>query len=89
MGGERRNSLKILIISGALWIAVFCGMSFGLLSCGDDAGGCPGKVCTNCGASGDCNIECTGDKVQFCGHFGYFDDPNLRCTFCEDPNFQP
>jgi hypothetical protein len=62
----------------------------GLLHCGDSSSGCPGIVCTDCGASGDCDVdECQSPEVEFCGAFGYFDDPTLRCAFCAPPDFQP
>jgi hypothetical protein len=61
----------------------------GFATCGDDSNkGCPGKVCTNCSASGDCNMTCTPPKVNFCGHFGLFEDQSLRCSFCENPDFK-
>ena len=44
---------------------------------------CPGTVCTNCAASGDCNITCAAGEFEFCGAFGFFEDPGLRCAFCD------
>ena len=61
----------------------------GMLNCGDSNGGCPGLVCTDCGGSGDCDIECQSPDMEFCGAFGYFDDPTLRCAFCAPADFQP
>ncbi|MCC7380577.1 MAG: hypothetical protein IT384_02005 [Deltaproteobacteria bacterium] len=60
-------------------------------ACGDGDSKCPGKICSDCGGSGDCNIpECPAGQVQFCGHFGYWpDDLRKRCTFCEDPSYEP
>ncbi len=60
----------------------------GVTTCGDGGDKCPGRVCTNCSGSGDCNMTCTPPQVNFCGHFGLFEDPNLRCTFCESPDFK-
>lgn len=69
-------------------LRVLMGLSLlALPSCGG-GGGCPGIVCTNCGASGDCNIDCQAPDVEFCGAFGYFDDPGSRCAFCAPPDFQ-
>lgn len=59
----------------------------GVSSCGGDDGGCPGIVCTDCGASGDCDVTCTGDDVEYCGSFGFFDDPDLRCAFCAPEDY--
>lgn len=61
-------------------------VAYGLAACG--GGGlesCPsdGVVCTNCAASGDCNIQCSTGENSFCGHFGFFDDASLRCAFCD------
>ncbi len=61
----------------------------GAAGCGDGGGKCPGIICTDCSGSGDCNVTCTGSDVQFCGAFGYFDDPALRCAFCAPPGYQP
>jgi hypothetical protein len=72
-----------------IWTTMIAGCILSLGSCGGDGGGCPGIVCTNCGASGDCNVECQAPEVEFCGAFGYFDDPGLRCAFCAPPDFQP
>ena len=60
-----------------------------MLHCGSGEAGCPGKVCTDCGGSGDCDVTCQSPDVEFCGAFGYFDDPTLRCAFCAPPDFQP
>jgi len=77
---------KLILVRGILLaIGVITGAT--LSSCGDD-GGCPGIVCTDCGASGDCEIECTGDDVEYCGHFGFFEDPDLRCAFCAPEDYE-
>ena len=62
-------------------------LGLGLTRCSDDQG-CPGKVCSNCAASGDCDLTCAPPQVNFCGHFGLFEDQRLRCSFCERPDFQ-
>ena len=83
------SGLRILLaLAGAM--ALF----LTVLGCGSDgsggADGCPGTVCNSCAGSGDCpNLDCSGGEVLFCGHFGFFSDPDLRCTFCADENFQP
>ena len=48
-------------------------------------GGCPGIVCSNCGGSGDCDIDCQPPQVEVCR--AHFDNPGLRCAFCADPDF--
>jgi hypothetical protein len=62
------------------------GLATGIAACGDDSTGvgdsCPGIVCSNC-ASDDCDVTCDAGETEFCGHFGFFDDPNLRCAWCE------
>ena len=63
------------------WLAVISVFAFLVIGCGESEG-CPGIVCTNCGASGDCNIECSPPEIQYCGAYGYFDDPSLRCAYC-------
>lgn len=74
-----------------LWmlVSVGCLLALGVLSCGGSSDGCPGIVCTDCGGSGDCDIDCQAPNVEFCGAFGYFDEPGLRCAFCAPENFQP
>ncbi|RME19936.1 MAG: hypothetical protein D6806_17390 [Deltaproteobacteria bacterium] len=72
----------------SLLLVVTLSVAVTLAACGGEEG-CPGKVCTNCAASGDCDVTCTGDDVEYCGHFGYFEDNNLRCAFCAPPDFQP
>ena len=72
---------KLFAITFVLTFIVACGFA----ACG--GGGlesCPGSgvVCSNC-ASGDCNIQCSAGEQEFCGHFGFFDDPGLRCAFCD------
>ena len=63
------------------WFTLICIFAFTMIGCGDDEG-CPGMVCTNCAASGDCTLECPSPQLQYCGAFGYFDDPGLRCAYC-------
>lgn len=60
---------------GTAWIVSACG--------GGGLDSCPGTVCNNCAASGDCNISCDAGENEFCGHFGFFEDPGLRCAFCD------
>lgn len=76
---------RILAVSFLLTIVA----AFGTAACGGGSlESCPGNVCTNCAASGDCSITCAADEFEFCGAFGFFDDPGLRCAFCdsrEDP----
>ena len=58
--------------------------AYGIAACGGGAlESCPGTVCTNCAASGDCDVTCAAGENEFCGHFGFFDDPGLRCAFCD------
>ncbi|MDH3497880.1 MAG: hypothetical protein OER21_14055 [Gemmatimonadota bacterium] len=60
--------------------------AYGIAACGGGAlESCPssGIVCTNCAASGDCNIQCAADEFSFCGNFGFFEDPGARCAFCD------
>ena len=73
-----------------LFLVVF--MMFIIASCGnifdndDDGGGswCPGKICNNCAASGDCNIDCPAGQQETCVGGAFFDaDSNLRCAYCE------
>jgi hypothetical protein len=68
-----------------LFVAAFMltfAVSAGFVACGGEGGdSCPGIVCNNCAT--DCNITCAAGEQEFCGHFGYFEDPNLRCTWCE------
>lgn len=54
-------------------------------ACGGGLESCPGDgvICTNCAASGDCDIQCGAGEQEFCGHFGFFEDPNQRCAFCD------
>ncbi len=73
------------------WIVMIFGCIFalGIPSCGGE-GGCPGIVCSDCGGSGDCpDLDCQPPEVEFCGAFGYFNDPGLRCAFCAREDFQP
>lgn len=66
-------------------LALIFGIAVG--SCGDSgSGSCPGIICNNCSASGDCNIECQPDQEEFCVGLQFFGDANpddLRCAFCE------
>lgn len=64
-----KRFLVLFACVAALWV-VGCG--------GDES--CPGITCTNCGASGDCNIDC-GERVEVCG--AHPDDSSLRCAYCE------
>jgi hypothetical protein len=67
--------------------AFTCALTFavalGISACGGDEDGCPGIVCSSCAAGSDCNITCGAGENEFCGHFGFFEDPNLRCNFCD------
>lgn len=73
-----------------LIVIALCLSGLAMLHCGDsENGGCPGLVCSNCGPLGDCDIDCQPPDVEFCGAFGYFDDPGLRCAFCAPEGFQP
>lgn len=58
-------------------------LAFGTAACGGES--CPGIICSNCAASGDCDIQCPAGELETCGHFGYFDDPDLRCAYCSQP----
>jgi len=63
------------------------GLASGIAACGDDDGTgigdtCPGIVCSNCATSA-CDVDCAAGETEFCGHFGFFDDPTLRCAWCE------
>lgn len=61
--------------------------AWGIAACGGELDSCPGIVCSDCGASGDCTASCAPDEFNYCGHFGFFDDPNLRCNWCSsDPD---
>ena len=82
---RKANFFGLTFVSVGLTVA----LAYGIAACGD--GGlesCPGITCSNCAASGDCDIQCDADEFSFCGNFGFFEDPNLRCAFCdsrEDP----
>jgi hypothetical protein len=65
-----------------LVLVVICVSALGMFSCGGSSEGCPGLVCNDCGGSGNCDVDCQPPDVEFCGAFGYFDDPGLRCAFC-------
>lgn len=61
------------------------GLTCVVAACGSPEDQCQGIICSNCAASGDCNIQCAAGEVQYCGNFGYFDDPDLRCAYCGNP----
>ncbi len=74
-------------------ISVVAIAGLALMGCGDDEDGfdsCPseGIVCHNCAGSGDCDVTCGGGEVEYCGHWGWFDDPDLRCAFCGPPDLE-
>ncbi len=69
---------------GIATILVTLVLGLGAAACGGDSQ-CPGITCSNCAGSGDCNIQCPQGQVQYCGNFGYFDDPTLRCAYCGNP----
>ena len=76
--------VRVLSVSFLLTLVA----AFGVAACGGGLESCPGTICSNCAASGDCDITCDADEFSFCGHFGFFEDPGLRCAFCdsrEDP----
>jgi hypothetical protein len=60
------------------------------VGCGDGDGSCPGTICSNCSASGDCpNLQCGADQSLFCVAFPFGESTSdQRCTFCEDPDFE-
>lgn len=70
-----------------LFVAAFMltfAVSLGIAACSDDGGDtCPGIICSDCSAGGDCNVTCDAGEQEFCGHFGFFDDPTLRCAWCD------
>lgn len=74
----------LFVLSLLLSFAVVYGVS----ACGGDGlDSCPGITCSDCGASGDCVVSCDANETEFCGHFGFFDDPSLRCAWCStDPD---
>ncbi len=59
-------------------------IAYGASACGGELDSCPGITCNDCGGFGDCDRDCSGDEFEFCGHFGFFDDPDLRCAWCSD-----
>lgn len=71
--------LRLFVTTALLTAAV----SLGIAACGDSSNVCPGIVCSDCSAGGDCNVDCAAGETEFCGHFGYFDDPTLRCAWCD------
>lgn len=55
----------------------------GAVACGSSSGGCPGITCTNCSASGDCNITCGAGQVEVCESLANFGgSASLRCAHC-------
>lgn len=62
-------------------LLVALALTIGAAACSDES--CPGIICSNCAT--DCDIQCPEGQVEYCGHFGYFDDPDLRCTWCGNP----
>lgn len=66
-------------------VVLIAGVSLG--SCGDSgADACPGIICNNCAASGDCNIECPAGQQETCVGLEFFGGTNpddLRCAFCD------
>lgn len=58
-------------------------LTVGAVACSDES--CPGIICSNCAGSGDCDIQCPEGQIEYCGHYGYFDDPDLRCAWCGNP----
>ncbi len=85
---DTRRALRLLVSS--LGFALLAAITVG--GCDDGSGGdCPGVVCTDCSASGDCDLDpCPTGQLEYCGNFGYFgDDDTARCAFCEAADFQP
>jgi hypothetical protein len=77
--------LRLSLLTFAVSLLTFA-VAFGIAACGDSEGigdSCPGIVCNDCGASGNCDVTCSAGEEEFCGHFGFFDDPTLRCAWCE------
>jgi hypothetical protein len=72
----KKVRLALLSVAVALGTAVLA-----TVSCSDDS--CPGIVCSDCSGSGDCDITCDAGEQEFCGNFGFFEDPTLRCAYCE------
>jgi hypothetical protein len=70
----------LFVISLLLSFAI----AYGVSACGGELDSCPGITCNDCGAFGDCDRDCADDETEFCGHFGFFDDPDLRCAWCSD-----
>ena len=73
---EKAKLFALTLILG-FSVMYACGGGGALESCPSS-----GVVCNNC-ASGDCDIQCQANEQEFCGHFGFFDDPGLRCAFCD------
>lgn len=89
------KKVKNISINNLCYFCLLCIIVLGLMmivGCasgnGDGGGGCPGTVCHDCSASGDCpDLDCAAGEVEYCGHFGFFDDPDLRCAFCGPPDY--
>ena len=79
---------RIIITAILLVLMTAGGLTLSQASCGGEDGGCPGITCNDCGMSGDCDVTCTGDDVEYCGHFGFFEDPDLRCAFCAPEDYE-
>ncbi len=62
-------------------------VAYGVSACGDgELDSCPGITCNDC-AGASCEVSCAQDEYEFCGHFGFFEDPSLRCAWCStDPD---
>lgn len=80
-----RRALSLLVFFGA-GVALGLGPSTG---CGDSEA-CPGTICSDCSASGDCpNLECGAGQSLFCVAYPFGETTSRqRCTFCEDPDYQ-
>ena len=61
-------------------------LGFGVASCGDeDEEQCPGRICTSCAGSGDCDITCPEGQIEHCVGLEFFGQENpddLRCAYC-------
>jgi hypothetical protein len=43
-------------------LLVALALSLGAAACSEES--CPGIICSNCAASGDCNLQCPEGQVQ-------------------------
>lgn len=88
-GEERECRMRFRTWLYAMTMVVTAAVTAWAPACGEDDS-CPGVICTNCSASGDCpNLECSDDQSLFCVAFPFGDlDSSERCTFCESPDFQ-